>query len=140
MSAVDKVLERLEKPKQSGAGKWMAKCPAHEDGGPSLSIRELDDGRVLVHCFAGCAAGDVLAALGLRMSDLFDKPIERHLPPMRGGFSARELLELNAHEVTVAAMLVTAAQNRQLTPEEATRLRQASARLGKANALATAGY
>lgn len=41
---------------------WMAKCPAHDDRNPSLSIRETD-GKVLLHCHAGCAQRDVIAAL-----------------------------------------------------------------------------
>ncbi len=47
--------------RRSGSS-WMAKCPAHNDNNPSLSIRE-KDGRVLVRCHAGCAQGDVIAAL-----------------------------------------------------------------------------
>jgi hypothetical protein len=135
MSAAQKVLDRLARVKQTGTGRWIACCPSHEDRSPSLSVRETDDGRVLLWCFASCGAGDVLAAIGLRMSDLFDKPISHHLPPIRGGFSARELLELNAHEATVAAMLTSDAQGRQLTPDENARLMQAAARLGKAQAM-----
>ena len=33
---------------------WMAHCPAHEDKQPSLSIAERDEGRILLHCHAGC--------------------------------------------------------------------------------------
>jgi hypothetical protein len=135
MSAATKVLDRLTRVRQSGTGRWMARCPSHEDSGPSLSIRETDDGRVLLHCFGGCANGDVLAAMGLRMADLFDKPIAHHLPPVRGGFSAREILELNANEVMVAALLVSDAETRQLTGNEKARLAQAAARLLKAQAL-----
>ena len=40
----------------------MALCPAHDDRNPSLSIRE-KGGRILVHCHAGCAQHDVIAAL-----------------------------------------------------------------------------
>jgi 5S rRNA maturation endonuclease (ribonuclease M5) len=43
----------------------MAKCPAHKDNNPSLSIRE-EDGKVLVHCHAGCVQRDVIAALTAR--------------------------------------------------------------------------
>lgn len=46
-------------------------CPAHDDRTPSLSIRRTADGRVLLHCFAGCRTDDVLAALGLTWADLF---------------------------------------------------------------------
>ncbi len=41
----------------------MARCPAHDDRDPSLSIREGSDGRVLVKCFAGCGQNQVIAAL-----------------------------------------------------------------------------
>src|SRR5260370_5085320 len=44
---------------------WMARCPAHEDSNPSLSIRE-DGGKVLLHCHAGCAQRDVIDALKAR--------------------------------------------------------------------------
>jgi hypothetical protein len=38
-----------------GPGRWVAKCPAHRDRSPSLSIAAGQDGRVLVYCFAGCS-------------------------------------------------------------------------------------
>ena len=53
--------------KKSNNG-FMACCPAHEDNNPSLSIKDGSDGRVLVHCFAGCTQErviDRLEALGL---------------------------------------------------------------------------
>jgi hypothetical protein len=53
--------------------KWIARCPAHEDRSPSLSVKALDDGRVLVHCFAGCGAADVMAAVGLTLAALYPK-------------------------------------------------------------------
>lgn len=70
---VQKVLERLEGVRRQGSA-WVARCPAHADRGPSLSIREGDDGRVLVHCFAGCETAAVLRALGLSMRALFARP------------------------------------------------------------------
>jgi len=50
--------------RRSGAG-WVARCPAHDDGNPSLSIGERD-GKILVHCFSGCLQADVIAALKAR--------------------------------------------------------------------------
>jgi DNA primase len=67
----ERLTARLDRVRQSGAGRWTARCPAHEDRGPSLSIRELDDGRVLIHCFAECSASSVLSAVGLTLADLF---------------------------------------------------------------------
>ena len=54
-----------------GAG--MARCVAHEDGNPSLSIRDSDDGRILIHCFAGCDQNVVVDALRAR-SQWPDRP------------------------------------------------------------------
>jgi putative DNA primase/helicase len=43
-----------------------ARCPAHHDSDPSLSIADGHDGRVLVKCFAGCDQGAVIAVLRAR--------------------------------------------------------------------------
>lgn len=56
--------------RRSGGG-YLAVCPAHEDRTPSLSIAAGADGRVLLHCWAGCRTRDIVAALGLQSSDLF---------------------------------------------------------------------
>lgn len=47
-------------------------CPAHADTSPSLTVTDAKD-RVLLNCKAGCSTEDVVAALGLQMSDLFDE-------------------------------------------------------------------
>lgn len=60
---------------------WIAQCPAHEDRTPSLSIREGKDGRVLLHCHAGCSFQSVVAKLGLRSDDLFPPKLLNNLPP-----------------------------------------------------------
>lgn len=70
-ACLEKVLDRLDKVKSAGSGKWKACCPAHDDKNPSLSIGEASDGRVLIHCWAGCETRDVMAAIGLEMRDLF---------------------------------------------------------------------
>jgi len=70
MSDYNKVLSRLEQVRQSG-NKAMAKCPAHDDGSNSLSIKHLDNGKILIHCFAGCAGEEILSAAGLSWSDIY---------------------------------------------------------------------
>jgi len=45
---------------------WTARCPSHEDRTPSLSIRDADDGKVLVRCHAGCEQEQVIAVLRSR--------------------------------------------------------------------------
>ena len=51
---------------RKAGGGWMARCPAHDDRKPSLSIRDADDGKVLVRCHAGCDQERVIAALRAR--------------------------------------------------------------------------
>jgi hypothetical protein len=64
------LLGRLEGVIRTGEGRWSARCPAHDDRSPSLSVR-LDGDRLLFHCHAGCAPEDALAAVGLSWSDLY---------------------------------------------------------------------
>jgi len=51
-------------------GGYVALCPAHADKNPSLSIREVE-GKVLLHCHAGCKYEEILLAADLKQSDLF---------------------------------------------------------------------
>jgi putative DNA primase/helicase len=62
MFTLDVALARLAGVKPC-AGGWVARCPAHEDRKPSLSIRERDNGKVLLKCFAGCDYRQIAAAL-----------------------------------------------------------------------------
>src|SRR3954447_1105522 len=75
LRAVDRVLDALRsrqgEPRQRSGGSWSARCPAHDDHKPSLSVRQIE-GQVLLYCHAGCSTVDVVAALGLAMRDLFD--------------------------------------------------------------------
>lgn len=82
MTAADRlsaILARLEglgcRPRGRN-GSWSACCPAHEDKRPSLSLREAEDGRVLIYCHAGCRPVDILDKLGLTWADMFP-PRER---------------------------------------------------------------
>jgi putative DNA primase/helicase len=52
--------------RRHGARQWQARCPAHDDRDPSLSITESREGVTLVHCFAGCEQGAVIDALRAR--------------------------------------------------------------------------
>lgn len=74
------VLERLDGVRPTATG-WAARCLAHEDRSPSLSIRQGEDGRILLHGFRGCTFREILGALGLTPQDL--APHGR-LPAARG--------------------------------------------------------
>jgi hypothetical protein len=133
LSAAARILDRLDGVKPMGPGRWAAKCPAHADRSPSLSIREIDDGRVLLHDFGGCSTDGVLAAMGLTLSDLFDKPIEHYTAPSHSRVPARDVLELVSREIDVAMMLLTRVLDaKSISEPEWKRLAQASARIGRA--------
>lgn len=66
---ISKILERLDGVRATGENRWMARCPAHDDKSPSLSLAERD-GKPLIHCFAGCEATSVLDAIGLEWSEI----------------------------------------------------------------------
>jgi hypothetical protein len=124
MNAAARVLQRLERVKQTGPGRWVGSCPAHEDRSPSLSIREVDD-RVLIHDFGDCQTDDVLAALGLSLSDLFDKPLTQHAAPVKSRIPASDVLLALDHEIMVASLLIEDGMRRSL--EDAERQRRALA-------------
>jgi hypothetical protein len=75
MSADDVIQRFKPRPRRRG---WSARCPAHDDQRNSLSLAIGHDGRVLVHCFAGCPPAAVVREAGLELRDLFgDTPPRR---------------------------------------------------------------
>jgi hypothetical protein len=133
VSAAAKLLNRLELVRQTGPHRWSGRCPAHADRTPSLSVRELEDSRVLLHCFAGCEVGDVLAALGLELSDLFEKPLGHSLVPFHSRIPAHDLLAIVSEEVSVVAIVAAdLLANRKIDEADWQRLAQAAARIGRA--------
>jgi putative DNA primase/helicase len=77
---VDVLLGRLEGVRPQGPHSWMARCPAHDDRDPSLSV-SVKEGRILIYCFAGCSADAVLEAAGLTWRDLREPDPWAYLPP-----------------------------------------------------------
>lgn len=90
------VLSRLPRVKAVSGG-WIASCPAPSHGkgngdrNPSLSIREGDDGRVLLHCHGGCDIDTITDAMGLRKADLFPDTARKGLPSSRKPFEHSNL-------------------------------------------------
>lgn len=80
MSPAERFLERLEAVKTTGARRWQARCPAHDDTRPSLAVTEKTTGDVLIHCHAGCPTEDVVAAVQLEAGDLFAERRNGHEP------------------------------------------------------------
>ena len=106
MSA-ETLLDRLEKVRRKGDGKWMACCPAHDDKNPSLSITGIGNGKVLIHCFAGCSPADVVRSLGLSMSDLYPPNPDIHLRH-RSGYSRHHADTLRSIREPLAVVVMAA--------------------------------
>jgi hypothetical protein len=106
--STDKLLSHLTRVKRTAPGKWSACCPAHEDRSPSLAVRELDDGRVLVHCFGGCSVESVLGAIGLDMTDLFPERVAAPgtgTAPQRLRLPASQAIEILERETMIVAVV-----------------------------------
>ncbi len=125
------LLAALQKVRQTGHGRWIAACPSHEDKSPSLTIRETDEGRVLVHCFAGCAVHEIVHAVGLELSDLFP-PRQHQGKPERNPFPASDALRCLSFDGMVIAASGRQMLNGTWTEAEQERLILAVSRINAA--------
>lgn len=126
------LLSRLDRVRKVGPGKWSARCPTRDDKSPSLSIRELDDGTVLLHDFGGDSVQSILDSIGLTFADLYPaRPSERGA--IRRPFIASDVLDLVAFEASVAAIVLSdAISSEWVTETDYQRLLVAAQRLGDA--------
>jgi hypothetical protein len=129
MSAINRVLDRLDGVRQTAPTKWRARCGAH--GGKSLSLAVADvDGRVLIKCFAGCDTAAVLAAAGLTFGELFDASLGDFKPAHRSPWNARDVVDLAVVEAHVVGLIASdIARRRNVSDAEWHRLSQAAGRL-----------
>jgi hypothetical protein len=131
MTPVENLISRLDKVKGRN-GSWTARCPAHADKGPSLAVREGEDGRVLLHCFAGCETASVLGAIGMDMTDLFPPDEKRReypvtgKPSMKPAFFASDLMRIIHLEALVVQIVAFDIANGK-TPNQETRERMLTA-------------
>ena len=116
------LLERLQRVTKHGTDRYRAICPAHESKNrtQSLAIREASDGTVLIKCFAGCGAVDIVAAVGLELSDLFPPNPEARRSGRPGHWHAmREAIQTLHHELLVCAIATEdVAKGRALSQED----------------------
>lgn len=120
----EKLLPRLEGLKSAGLQQWKARCPAHDDRDPSLCVREVDDGTLLVKCWAGCSADEICAAIGLGLRDLF---VSRGGQDRKPSVSAKDRL-LERMVVQIGTALLSSGC--MLSGEDQKRLDLAKQRLG----------
>lgn len=107
---IDELLSRLSRVKGRN-GSWTACCPAHNDKSPSLAVRQADDGRILLHCFGGCSAQQVVESVGLTMNDLFppdekrkDYPVEGK-KPLRPKFYMTDVMRVIHREALIVSIV-----------------------------------
>lgn len=140
--AVEDLLSKLDKVKKSGAGKWIAVCPCHDDKNPSLAIKEESDGRILIYCFAGCGSADILYSIGMRFCDLYPakRPSDHLIKPVRKPWNAHDVLSGIAYQVLFVwqcAKLVAAGMP--LNPADQDELLKAVIRIQRAHRLCSHG-
>lgn len=140
MSA-EALLSRLERVRRTGPRRWIARCPAHEDRSPSLSIDEKDDGRTLVYCFAGCETADVLAAVGATWADVCP-PRDRSAPGRKLRREplafASDALRVLAHEARFVWLCANdLARGKPLSEADRARLLVAAGRIARAERVCT---
>ena len=129
--SLERLLNSLTKVK-GRKGSWTAACPAHEDRSPSLAVRQVEDGRILLHCFGGCSVHDVLGAVGMDMSDLFPDNGENK-KAIKPAFYATDLLRVIAFETLVVSICASdMSKGRQLSEKDLQRMQKAAQRIQEA--------
>ena len=130
---IENLLSRLEKVRKTGDG-YMACCPAHKDKSPSMGITERN-GKILLHCFAGCEPDSILDAIGLKWTDLFADPMDASKCAMSnyaGHMLEKRAKELDPLERDRAVLIFANAvwdQGRELGIEDMARVKLAVDRL-----------
>ena len=103
---IDDLLGRLENIRPRGTGRYAARCPAHPDKSPSLSVSTGKRG-LLLHCFAGCSVDAICTALGLTLADLF---YDREIDP-RARQDRQHRRAAQQHEADVAGAIIDACRH-----------------------------
>lgn len=101
---VDDFLSRLDKVRPTTRGRWIARCPGHDDGNPSLLVSEGEGGKVGMHCFAGCDIYSIVSAIGFEVSDLYPERLA-YSKPNRRPWSAADLIHLLDRDMLIAALV-----------------------------------
>ncbi len=103
---IETLISHFDGVRETGYGKYVARCSAHDDRSPSLAISEGDGGRLLLHCWAGCETEDILSARGLTFADVMPERIgsDHSHKPMRQRFDGRQVLRVLRSEATLVAI------------------------------------
>lgn len=128
---LDNFLSRLQKVRRTGKDSYIACCSAHADKSPSMTIREVEEGKILVHCFAGCGIDEIVDAVGISLSDLMpDRAPDTLRKPTAVPFNPRDVLACIQSDATLLCVFISdVTQAKPITPEEAANAYKAAARI-----------
>ena len=129
---IHEFIGHFEKTYKSGKDEYQCLCPAHDDRTASLGVKEMPDGRILINCFAGCSASDILAAGGLSFDDIVPKRLG-DFKPVSKPFNPYAVLKSVSNETLLVALAALELGNGKTLPlEDRDRLMIAAERLRKA--------
>ena len=114
---IHEIIGYFEKAYKSGENEYQCLCPAHNDKTASLSIKNLPDERILIHCFAGCAANDILEAVGLTFDDIVPKRLG-DFKPVSKPFNPYAVLKAISNETLLVALAGLEVANGKTLPQE----------------------
>jgi hypothetical protein len=119
MTPTNNLLDRLQKVRSKGAGKWVACCPAHPDKSPSLAVTETQTGTLLVHCHTGCSIEEITSSIGLTVADLFPKNGDSSVTAksIKRPFSIAQILAAFERELLIATQFLGAIGRGETVPE-----------------------
>lgn len=134
---IEEILSRLDRVRKTGSASWIACCPAHDDRSPSMTLKEIEDGRVLAHCFSGCHFQEIVDATGLGWDVWFPEKTEHSPSIVKRPFPAGDVLEaLSQEALLVAVTACNVANGIELSKEDKDRLLLAYQRIEQGRILA----
>ena len=136
---IDALLSRLERVKPTSASTWIASAPTRDDRHPSMTIRLLDDGRILLHDHGGDSVEEILSAIGLTFDSLFPDSVDplTHHHPERRPFNCADTLRAVGFEALLVGVAASAvATGEPLSVADRDRLMLAVSRIQEALSLA----
>ena len=126
---IHELIGYFQNPHKSGESEYQCLCPSHDDRKASLGLKELSDGRILVHCFAGCSAVDVLGAVGLNLDAVTPQRLG-DFKPARKAFNPYAVLKtISTETLLVALAALEMGSGKTLPEEDRVRLLKAAERL-----------
>lgn len=120
MSKLDNFLSRLKKVRKTAGNTYIACCPAHQDKSPSMTIREIEQDHILIHCFAGCSVESILDTVGMNFDDVFPNRVkEDGRKKSEIPFNARDVLAALSNDASLIYMFIAdLRKNKATTPEQ----------------------